>query len=572
MKNFNLYCILSLLAIFSSCMPNAADLQQPITEQPLDAIQLLENSSIPNGFNFETERAITLNINDATPFVKYEVFAYSNKYSSEAENISVALNNLLYAGKPYNGNISQVLSLPSIYDKVYISIKDGLEYSYEIITVLNNKIDFNRSANKTANRTANKTNLNDDDDCSLSSHTLSNSGTYNFPASNGGLTMDIARLDNSFNMVINGTPLVPLEVQFDLGSYNTNRNQSLVKFVSDDTYYSYSGNSSVWSTSNTIDSPAVKLNVSATGVVSIQGRRSKSAPLEELYIQNSDAQFNNITINADAPNTIVVSQLRFGPTYITGAYYGYNCPSTMFYPTELTNATLAFEDLYPYTGDYDFNDLVISYNIETSLNAANKVTQVDYNYTIQSIGGSFKNGFGIELEGVLPSAISSVTGANLTESIITNNANGTEQGQPNAVIIFFDNSHKNIGLSNTISIVFANPITTADLGTAPFNPFLIVNKNRLKEIHLPTKPTTYYPTTSSIDEGPTVKDSDGDFKTPEGLPWAINVTGAYKAPKEKVIITEAYNFFADWATSGGTSNSGWYQNTPGNRNIDKLKN
>jgi LruC domain-containing protein len=202
----------------------------------------------------------------------------------------------------------------------------------------------------------------------------------------------------------------------------------------------------------------------------------------------------------------------------------------------------------------------------------NKVTQVDYKYTVQSIGGSFTNGFGIELEGVLPSAISSVTGANLTESIITNNANGTEQGQPNAVIMFFDNSHINVGLSNTISIVFANPITTADLGTAPFNPFLIVNKNRLKEIHLPTKPTTYYPTTSSMDEGPTVKDSDGDFKTPEGLPWAINVTGAYKAPKEKVIITEAYNFFADWATSGGTSNSGWYQNTPGNRNIDKLKN
>jgi hypothetical protein len=105
-------------------MPNEADLQQPIAEQPLDAIQLLENSSIPNGFNFETERAITLNINDATPFVKYEVFAYSNKYSSEAENISVALNNLLYAGTPYNGNIIQVLSLPSIYDKVYISIKD----------------------------------------------------------------------------------------------------------------------------------------------------------------------------------------------------------------------------------------------------------------------------------------------------------------------------------------------------------------------------------------------------------------------------------------------------------------
>ena len=102
-------------------------------------------------------------------------------------------------------------------------------------------------------------------------------------------------------------------------------------------------------------------------------------------------------------------------------------------------------------GDYDFNDLVISYNIKTILNSENKVTQIDYSYIVESIGGSFTNGFGVELEGVLPSAISSVSGANLTEGIINNNANGTESLQPNAVIVFFDNSHINVGLSNTIS-------------------------------------------------------------------------------------------------------------------------
>ena len=179
---------------------------------------------------------------------------------------------------------------------------------------------------------------------------------------------------------------------------------------------------------------------------------------------------------------------------------------------------------------------------------------------------------GIELEGVLPSAISSVTGLNLTEGIITNDANGTEQGQPNAVIIFFDNAHQNVGLVNTISIVFASPISTAELGTAPFNPFLIVNGDRFTEIHLPNKPTTIYPTMASIDDSPTTDDSDGDFKTTEGLPWAINIAGEYKAPKESILITDAYNFFADWAISGGSLYPGWYQDAPSNRNNNKLKN
>ena len=76
--------------------------------------------NIPNDFNFETERDVTLIINDATPYVKYEVFAYATNYGSEAENISEALKSLLYAGKPYNGIVNHVLSLSSIYDKVYI--------------------------------------------------------------------------------------------------------------------------------------------------------------------------------------------------------------------------------------------------------------------------------------------------------------------------------------------------------------------------------------------------------------------------------------------------------------------
>jgi hypothetical protein len=38
-----------------------------------------------------------------------------------------------------------------------------------------------------------------------------------------------------------------------------------------------------------------------------------------------------------------------------------------------------------------------------------------------------------------------------------------------------------------------------------------------------------------------------------------------------VNVTEAYNYFVRWANSGGTDNSDWYKDNPGNRNLDKIQ-
>jgi LruC domain-containing protein len=586
MKKFNIYFLVSFLIIFSSCIPNDVDMQEPETvEVSENAIQVLENLDIPNGFNFETERDVILTIIDATPFVKYEVFAYSSDYDSEAENISEALKSLLYAGKPYNGIVNHVLSLSSVYDKVYISRKDGLEYSYEIIDILNNKIDFTITASKTANKTARAYKVSSTGCVECTENVFLNSNFEDGP-----------KLPNSYIItnenIVDGWSTTATDSKVELwksgflgvpalnGRYfaelNATQNSALYQRICTSPGAEISW--SVWHRGRAGTDIAVvrigenlatatietTMTTGNTAWVKYSGTYTVPFGQDDTYfIFEAVNAAGGISVGNFIDNVVITETLAGDCAEVT---------NKMFYPNEFTNATIAFEDLWPYSGDYDFNDLVISYNIKTILNAENNVTQVDYNYIVESIGAGYKNGFGLELEGVSPSAISSVTGSNLTEGIITNNANGTEQAQPNAVIIFFDNAHLNVGLPNTISIVFENPITTAALGNAPFNPFLIVNMNRLKEVHLPNKPTTYYPTTVSIEEGPTVRDSDGNFKTPEGFPWAMNINGKYKAPKEKVIITEAYNFFANWATSGGTSYPDWYQNKRGYRNNANLKN
>jgi LruC domain-containing protein len=582
MKNFKFYLLLTFTVIFSSCLTNELDMQEPeeITASE-DAAQMLENLSIPNNFNFNTERVVSLTINDETPHVRYDVFAYSTEYGAEAENISAALNNLLYSGKPDNGIINHVLSLSNIYQKVYIVRKDGLEYSSEILDVLNDKIDLTKTSNKSESKSAISSNVKGNPCTECTDNFFLNTDFEDGPIlPNNYIITDESNVngwsttatDSKIELWKSGFNGVPAQKGSYFAELNANQSSALYQRICASPGAEISW--SVWHRGRSgVDKALVRIgenlatatteaNMTTGNTAWVQYSGTYKVPAGQtdtyfIFEAVGSGSYGNFIDNIEIIETVSGDCMAVS--------------NKMYYPTEITNATLAFEDLWPYAGDYDFNDLVISYNIETLLNSENKVKQVDYNYTVESIGASFKNGFGIELEGVLPATIASVTGANLTEGIITNSANGTEQGQPNATIIFFDNAHVNVGLNNTISIVFETPITTTALGTAPFNPFLIINKNRLKEVHLPNKPTTYFPTTTTIVEGPTVKDSDGDFKTPTGLPWAINVAGEYKAPKEKIIITEGYNFFADWATSGGISRTNWYQDLPGNRNNENLK-
>ncbi|MBE0651128.1 MAG: LruC domain-containing protein [Bacteroidales bacterium] len=259
--------------------------------------------------------------------------------------------------------------------------------------------------------------------------------------------------------------------------------------------------------------------------------------------------------------------------------------TTNYYPAS-GFGTLAYEDLWPYKGDYDFNDMVIDYQFKVNTNTSNYLESVEGTFILKAFGAYYQNGFGFQLSKAINQNDITVTGYQLKENIINLNSNGTEAGQANSTIIVFDNDYKlmppqgGIGDNTTpsepyitpdtihITITFKpNTYTYNDLDIADFNPFIFVNQDRTVEVHLPGYAPTSLANTSLFGTG----DDDSNpaagryYETKNNLPWAINLYSSFAYPVEKVAIVNAYLKFAAWAQSGGTEYQDWYKDLSGYR-------
>jgi len=242
--------------------------------------------------------------------------------------------------------------------------------------------------------------------------------------------------------------------------------------------------------------------------------------------------------------------------------------------------TLAFEDLWPSMGDYDFNDLILGYQFKTVTNASNKVVEIFPTFEIRANGAKLSNGFGFQLPdaiGVAPGDYS-VSGFSLQEGIIILNPNNTEAGQTKPTIIAFDNTANMLpGFSNTqqgepfvtpVQIelkvtISAGNYEASDFSLETWNPFIFVDLSREKEIHLKDRPPTDLanPSLFGMANDASNPALSYYYRTNTNLPWALDFPGTFDYPVEYSIITSTYLHFAQWAESAGTLYPDWYGNT-----------
>ena len=313
--------------------------------------------------------------------------------------------------------------------------------------------------------------------------------------------------------------------------------------------------------------------------------------------QGSDNDFNDVVFYATTnPVTAVQSDLYKSvvglkdtdgdgipdasddyPTDPTRAHNNY-------YPSKGQNGTLAFEDLWPSKGDYDFNDLVVDYNFNQITNTQNQIVAVNAQLTERATGTYYHNAFGIQFN-TDPSNVVSVTNEHISKNYLNIASNGTENKQNKAVVIVFDDAWDLLTSYNTImgnpystphvinlNITFAKPIDPTKFGTAPYNPFIIINGIRGKEVHLSGSEPTSLADISLLGTG----DDNSNVTTGKYymsnkyLPWALNIPIQFDYPVEKQDITKAFLLFNGWATSKGVNNTDWYVNKAGYRNAGKI--
>jgi len=267
---------------------------------------------------------------------------------------------------------------------------------------------------------------------------------------------------------------------------------------------------------------------------------------------NSIGNFlDNFRISCDADGDGVVDSDDDYPSDPSRAYRS-------FFPSA-GKQIVAFEDLWPSKGDYDFNDLILSNQVEISHNADNELVDAKFRVSIDAIGAGLANGIGMMLRddnkaSLAANSIQSISG---DLSLDPNNPAGLILS--NDVFATLSNYYQNNGFgpSQTPDTLRFTVNFNASAGSE-FLPelYLFRTNDRSLEVHRPG-----FPGTASFDASRfNTSDDNGDFKVADGLPWGIEIitSNSFNHPLEKIDIVEAFPQFANWASSGGAQNSTWY--------------
>ncbi len=236
-----------------------------------------------------------------------------------------------------------------------------------------------------------------------------------------------------------------------------------------------------------------------------------------------------------------------------------NVAFTTYFP-ESGKQILAFEDLWPYLGDFDFNDLVLSNQAVITKNAAGRPLEANFTISIDAIGASYDNGFAMMLYNTDKGAFS----GNIIESI-TGDAT-LDPDNVNGIIISNDvfettnDRYQNNGVGANGVPDTLNFTITFNTSAADFIPeiYLFRTSDRGLEVHRSGFPQTATANPAYFNTG----HDAGDYKTESGLPWAMEIITDqhFKCAIEKIEILDAYPQFESWAVSNGAENPLWYQN------------
>lgn len=212
---------------------------------------------------------------------------------------------------------------------------------------------------------------------------------------------------------------------------------------------------------------------------------------------------------------------------------------------------VAYEDLFPASGDYDFNDLVVAYRYQFGVNASGLVERIDGVAYLIARGSAYTHDWTLDIplpaDALAGSSSSCGTvnavGASLS-CAVTVDAGRLRWNAFSDTVAAFPNpgatpatpvntpaaSSPIKGPKATFSISFASGLKLTDFGVD--DPWILV-RNTAKQVHLSNRNS-------------------------RGYPFALMMPSAWMIPVEYIDMGLAYQTFATFVSSSGSQAADWY--------------
>jgi LruC domain-containing protein len=269
------------------------------------------------------------------------------------------------------------------------------------------------------------------------------------------------------------------------------------------------------------------------------------------------------------------------PTTGLGVVYG---------PAENTPGMLLFEDLWPVSGDLDFNDETLAWYYTMGVNGDGSVGALTLDLDVLAIGANLKNGIYLHLplpstqpiwvidqdgNSITPMAherdivLPLIPGNDDTRRLYTDqlpfiNTEVTTAMQTPKHLSF------TIGFGGTPGILNNHPSVSLDPALMPFDLFIARSDQFSHQVHLPQFKGTDAMTGSALfgsgDDRSNVdltaqggpNNSGRWFVNKLGMPFALNVPEVIAWPKERKPIDSVYRDLATFASSAGAAGKSWF--------------
>lgn len=286
---------------------------------------------------------------------------------------------------------------------------------------------------------------------------------------------------------------------------------------------------------------------------------------EDLAIVNAaDAGFlNAYEAGRDEAPTVILGNGQFNSSSQTVTTWNY-------FPSANSYYLVGYEDYYPNTGDYDFNDLTVGYQIKHGLNGEGKVVKIQGVAYLITRGAAFTHDW--KLRFTLPtdaigtlkcrvdfppndprgpewcSANNGTFFSGTTDLIVFGNTAHLFPAPAGSMFVNTEPGHPFVrGPRSTFSIEFDTPVAQGSVGGAPFDPQLYVHNT-----------------------GQTVRllQVNASYKDANGYPYGMLMPGSWRPPSEFIDTDDAYPTFRDFVLSEGGQAVSWYASYNSQKVID----